>query len=110
MHLVLNIVSLGKWMAKATDIVERWRSYIQPQEDFDEIAKVLEFYGFEVKQGKGSHWVVSHSDLDRERCQELGLRSEFTVCTIKGRKVVKVYVKRILKYIDLLGKENEKID
>ncbi len=91
-------------MAKATDILKRWRDYIQPQEDFDEIVKVLEYYGFEIRPGKGSHWVVNHKDLDREKCKELGGRSEFTVPTIKGRKVIKVYVKRIQKYIDLLEK------
>lgn len=89
-------------MAKATDIVESWRNHIQPREDFDKIVKVLGYYGFEIKPGKGSHWVVNHKDLDGEKCGESGLRSEFTVPTIKGRKVAEIYVKRILKYIDLL--------
>lgn len=94
-------------MVKVTDIVKKWRSYIRPQEDFQEVSKVLSFYGFIMRQGKGSHWVVNHDDLNKERCQELGLRREFTICTIKGRKVIKPYVERILKYIDILESEDE---
>jgi len=94
-------------MTRATDIVEKWRSYIQPQEDFNEVVKVLRFYGFVMRQGKGSHWVVNHDNLNRERCRELGLRDEFTVVTKKGRKVIRRYVERILRYIDILESENE---
>ena len=90
-------------MAKVTDIVKRWHANnIKPREELDDVLKVLKYFEFEVRKGKGSHYVVTHLGLDKIKCSESGLRNEFTVPTIKGRRVAKIYVSRILKYIEML--------
>ena len=95
-------------MMKVTEIVKRWKEHrIEPREDLSDVLKVLKYYKFEVRQGKGSHLISTHDKLDKLKSAELGLRCEFTIPAIKGRKVSKVYISRILKYIRLLEESNE---
>jgi predicted RNA binding protein YcfA (HicA-like mRNA interferase family) len=63
----------------------------EPSEvDFSDVEKLLELFEFELKSVEGSHHTFRHEDGRR-----------ITVPTKHGRKVKKIYVKKINKMLGL---------
>ncbi len=78
-------------MAKATDIVKRWQKQnaIQPLEKKSDVEKVLKYYGFEIRQGSGSHEIiVSHEKLQDLDFGSMGVGKELSI-PLKSGKMVK---------------------
>jgi predicted RNA binding protein YcfA (HicA-like mRNA interferase family) len=97
-------------MTKPVDIIKRWKNNgIRPYEDPTDVKKVLECYGFECEPGKGSHLlIISHKKLKGLRYQEMGIGEEYMIPLESGRRIKQPYIKRLLKYIELLEVLNER--
>ncbi len=93
-------------MTQPSDIYQKWISKdgIQPEEDIDDVKKVLISFGFTVKPGKKHKYKITHEKLNKTDLALAGLRNEFVIPTKKGRWVVKPYIKAILRYIKLLDR------
>lgn len=64
---------------------------------FDRLESILIRYGFKVRNGKGSHAIVSHPDIEES----------FPVP--RHKPIKPIYIKRCIKMIDfVLAEENEK--
>ncbi len=95
-------------MSKASDILKQWRRHVKPQEDKNDVLKVLKFFGFEIREGGKHQIIASHPKLKKLDYNMLGLSDEFTLPLVKGRKIRKWAIDRLLKYIGLLEGQNEK--
>ncbi len=69
-----------------------------PEYDYQDLEKVLNFFGFYKENTKGSHniFVLKHNRQNMEFEVD-----QITVPTVKGRKVKKVYLKKIIKILQI---------
>lgn len=90
-------------MAKIEKVLEKWKNSIPPTTPIEDVEKVARSYGFVIEVKKGSHTIYSHEKLIGESgYSEFG---GFTVASVKGRHVKRVYIQDLLKAIEII--ENE---
>jgi hypothetical protein len=85
-------------MSKRQKLIQKWRDDPPPEESFDKIKSVLEYYDFEIRKGK--HWVASHDKLKELPDFQAG---EIVIPTKHGRMVKRFYIKRIVVALELIG-------
>jgi hypothetical protein len=95
-------------MKESADIIKKWRSKdgIQPKEDINDVLKVLRDYGFDIRGGAKHRIVASHKQLNDLNYHSMGIGKELVIPT-QGKKVIKLYIKTLLKYLELLEVDNE---
>ncbi len=95
-------------MTQASDIYQKWISKdgIQPEEDIEDVEKILRHFGFRLRAGTKHKFVITHDKFKEMDWPStgMGLRREYVIPTKKGRKVIKRYIKTILRYIELLNR------
>jgi hypothetical protein len=93
-------------MTQASDIYQKWISKdgIQPEEDVDDVERVLRHFGFIIKPGKKHKFKITHERFKDMDLAKVGLTKEYVIPTKKGRWVVKPYIKVILRYIKELDR------
>ena len=65
---------------------------------YDELVKILEAFGFELVNTKGSHNIfVLTNPIEGVDYED----DQITIPTIKGRKVKRVYIKKVAKILNL---------
>lgn len=91
-------------MAKATDIIKRWKKKkeTKPQEDLKDVLKVLEYYEFKIREGGKHEIIVFHEKLKDLDYGSMGIGNELTIPLVKGRTVRKHYIIKLMKYIEIL--------
>jgi len=90
-------------MSKIEKRIQKWRNIKQPIPK-DDVFSILNAYfpGSWSYGGKtGSHiFKVSHPLLKGD--PDFGKDGDFTICTIGGQKIKPVYIKLLLKAIDII--------
>ncbi len=87
-------------MSKIEKILKKWRA--RPTSvDKNEVIKMLERYGFDLDFKPGSHIVVSHLKLKNH--PGFGALGEFTVPIKSGKSVKGVYLRKILKAMEIVS-------
>ncbi|HXK48850.1 MAG TPA: type II toxin-antitoxin system HicA family toxin [Clostridiales bacterium] len=92
-------------MTKNEKLIEKWKNYLAPEVPRKDVEKVARTYGFNIESSSsgGSHMIYSHVKLIGEPgYSEIG---GFTVPYVSGKTVKKIYVKNLLKAIEII--ENE---
>jgi len=94
------------------DILNKWKAI--PEEDLKKVIKVLDHlennYGLEYwKSKRGSHYVIKHKLFKRdELLRQFNLNprecmnGELSIPAKKGKKVKKIYLKRLISVSELL--------
>jgi len=71
---------------------------LPPEYDFNDLEKVLNFFGFYKENSKGSHNIFVLKQKQQDMIYEA---EQITIPTVKGRKVRKPYLKLIIKILHL---------
>lgn len=85
-------------MSKRQKLIQKWRDDPPPEESFDKIKSVLEYYDFDMRKGK--HWVASHENLKEFPDFQAG---EIVIPTRHGKTVKRPYIKRVVIALELIG-------
>jgi len=85
---------MGKSLLKRVERLLRFPAEFS----YDELAKILEAFGFELVNKKGSHNIfVLTKPVEGVDYED----DQITIPTIKGRKVKRVYLKKVAKILNL---------
>jgi len=89
---------------KADRLLRDWKSgNIHPEERWEEVKTLLRQLGFEYKLHKSSHAKISHKKLESIDHPHLDINHGFTIPVKSGRKVKKIYIKKLLKILEIMG-------
>jgi|GEM_PF-1641781 len=85
---------------KINKIIQQWSKNCPTEEDWNTVKNLLESLGFEYLGFNGDDAKFHHRDLvDYPDTRPSGI---FTIPARKGRKVIRCYLKKILKYYNYL--------
>lgn len=82
-------------MGRREKLIEKLRRR-PPEAEFADIERLLEGFGFQRVNSDGSHFVYRD-----------GAGRQVTVPTVKGRKVKRAYVARVIEILGLDGEEGD---
>lgn len=84
-------------MSRTHKIIERWK--MRPTSvKKEEVFCILQHFGFKIEYKRGSHSIISHTELIGE--PNFGLHGEFCLPVHNGRKVKGFHLKRVLEAIE----------
>lgn len=72
---------------------------LPPEADFSDVRAILRYFGWQERQGKGSHVIFRSPD-----------GSERLTIPVHGRRVKRVYVQQLCEVLDLFSIDLDTID
>ena len=93
-------------MAKTAErLLQQWKNNPPAEASVRDVKKVAEAYFEEFPKSRGNHIKVRHRALcGQEGCGESGT---LDIPTVHGRKVIKVYIKLLVKSIEIIKESSE---